>query len=305
MKNKVVDILFVTGMVLSWATYFSVSKWAVGYTSSVFLAGFLLRLAAFIFLTVYIIIKGEAKKLFSYGKLTILLLVIGLLGYLLDTFANLGFIRSSVSTGTVLLKTDILMVNIISAVLLKEKLYLSDWIGTAIMLVGVILVLNIDFKSFHFNWYDIFFILSALSVTINAFVIKGVQKKGVSSDTIAYYNNFTVMLLFFISALIGSDLASFSTLNTDFKFFALIFLGGLAQSLIYIFYYRNLKKFPVWVVKLYLLFVPIVSCFVGVIVFGETIILLQYIGIALVLCGAVVIILRNKFNKKKEEAICK
>jgi drug/metabolite transporter (DMT)-like permease len=286
-------------MVLSWATYYLVSKWAVDYTGSAFLAGFFLRVAAFVFLSLYILIKKEGKQLFRYGKTTISLFIIGLLGYLLDTFANLGFQHSQVGTGTVLLKTDILMANFATAIIFKEKLFPSDWIATLIMLGGVFLVLNIDYKNFSFNWYDIFFILSALSVTVNAFVIKGVQtRKSVDSDTIAYYNNFTVMILFLISALVAGDFGVLNSINTGGSFILLVLMGGLAQSLIYIFYYRNLKRFPVWEVKLFLLLIPIVSCIVGVIAFGERIVSLQIVGAALVLIGASVILLRNKINVK-------
>jgi len=300
MRTAAKDILYILGMVLAWATYFAVSKWAVGVTGSAFAAGLILRLAAFVFLTVYLFAKKQFFGLFKVGKTALLLLLIGTLGYLLDAFANLGFQKSSVATGTALLKTDILMANIASAILMKEKLRLSDWLGTVLMLCGVFLVLNINFKHFSLNWYDIFFLLSALAVTVNAFVIKGTQKKyGVASEHIAYYNNFVVMLLFLVSALIGGDFGWTGTIKTDWTFFALVLLGGLAQTLIYIFYYRNLKKFPVWQVKLFLLFVPVVSCVIGIAVFDETPALLQFAGIAFLLAGGAVILLRNRIYKQK------
>lgn len=300
MNIKVKDAFFITGMVLAWSAYYSVSKWAVDYTQSAFVAGFVLRAAAFIFLTVYLCVKKKFSALFRTGKVALLLLLIGILGYLLDTFANLGFKHGSVSTGTVLLKTDILMANIATVIILKDKLYWIDWLGTAIMLVGVVLVLNIDFADFKFNWYDIFFILSALSVTVNAFVIKGAQEKyKVDSDIIAYYNNFTVMLLFLVSTLISKDIATFSNITLSFNFFGLIILGGLAQTLIYIFYYHNLKRYPVWQVKLFLLLVPVVSCFIGVFAFGEKLVALQYVGILAVLLGAAFILFRTKIIKKR------
>lgn len=299
MEIKAKDALYITGMVLAWSAYFVVSKWAVDYTQSAFAAGFLLRAAAFIFLTIYICVKKKFLNLFKTGKLALILLLIGVLGYLLDTFANIGFQHGSVGTGTVLLKTDILMANLAALIIFKDKLYWIDWLGTAIMLAGVILVLNIDFTKFRFNWYDIFFILSALAVTVNAFIIKGAQQKfNADSDIIAYYNNFTVMLLFLVSALITKDIAVLGKATLDFKFFGLVLLGGLAQTLIYIFYYRNLRRYPVWQVKLFLLLVPVVSCFVGVFAFGETLVSVQYIGILAVLSGAVLILFRNKIIKK-------
>jgi drug/metabolite transporter (DMT)-like permease len=299
MDIKAKDSFYITGMVLAWSAYFLLSKWAVDYTQSAFVAGFLLRAAAFVILTVYLCVKKKFTRLFKTGKLALILLLIGVFGYLLDTFANIGFQHSSVGTGTVLLKTDILMANLAAIIIFKEKLYWIDWLGTAVMLVGVIFVLNIDFANFKFNWYDIFFILSALAVTINAFIIKGAQQKfAADSDTIAYYNNFTVMLLFLVSALITKDIKVLTSITLDAKFFGLVILGGLAQSLIYIFYYRNLKRYPVWQVKLFLLLVPIVSLIIGAICFGEKLVWLQFVGIALVLIGAVFTLFRNKIIKK-------
>ena len=104
------------------------------------------------------------------------------------------------------------------------------------------------------------------------------------------------MILFLISALIAGDFGVFKTMDTSGNFILLVLLGGLAQSLIYIFYYRNLKRFPVWEVKLFLLLIPIVSCIVGVIAFGEEIVALQIAGAGLVLLGASIILLRNKIN---------
>lgn len=262
-KVKIINIICIVSMILSWSAYFITSKWMVDYTGSAFLAGFILRAFAFITLTIYLVLKKEFFAIFKMGKTALILLVIGILGYLLDAFANIGFQHSAVSTGTILLKTDILMATFASAVFFHEKLHLTDHIGTIIMLAGVICVLNIDFKNISLNWYDLFFIASALTVTTNAFVIKHTQTKyKVNSDMIAYYNNFVVLILFLVSSLILGNFGFFNTDKINLPlFWILAILGGIAQSLIYIFYYRNLKIYPVWQVKLFLLFIPIVSSY--------------------------------------------
>ena len=230
-----------------------------------------------------------------------MLLVIGVLGYLLDTFANLGFRYGSVGTGTVLLKTDILMANVAAAILFREKLYASDWLATAVMLAGVIMVLDIDFSAASFNWYDLFFIASAAAVTANAFVIKGAQDKlGADSDVIGYYNNFVVLVLFTVSALAAGDFPRLKELEFEtWHIFALLG-GGLGQTLIYVFYYRNLRRHAVWVVKLYLLFVPVLTSAVGVLFMDEPFGPVKAGGIVLVLGGAAAIALRGKINIKKK-----
>ena len=185
------------GMVIAWSIYYAVSKIMVDATASPYAAGFLLRMGALVFLTAQLCATGNFMELFRQGRTVVILIVIGVFGFLLDLFANLGYAGGSLSTGTALLKTDVLMVNIATVLIYKKKLYPSDWAGTFVMLAGVLLVLGVDFSGFALNVYDLFFILSALCVTANAFIIKAAQEKyKKDSDSISYYNNFVVLLLF-------------------------------------------------------------------------------------------------------------
>ena len=284
------------GMVLAWSIYYAVSKVVVGVTGSALLAGFLLRSSALVFLTAQLLLDGSFSRLFHQGKAMRILLMIGVFGFLLDLFANLGYAGGSLSTGTALLKTDVLMVNLVSVVLYKKKLYASDWLGTFVMLFGVLLVLGVDFGSMSLNLYDLFFILSAMCVTANAFIIKRAQDKyHEDADMISYYNNFVVLLLFGTAAAVTGDLGRFDWASLR-DLWWLVLLGGLAQTSIYFFYYRNLKKYEVWVVKLCLLLMPVVSCFIGVFFLNEELNAKKMLGILIVLAGAAVLLLRSRIH---------
>ena len=284
------------GMVLSWSIYYAVSKVVVNATGSALLAGFLLRLSALVFLTIQLVLDKNFSRLFHQGKAVKILLMIGVFGFLLDLFANLGYAGGSLSTGTALLKTDVLMVNLVSVILYKKKLYASDWLGTFIMLFGVLLVLGVDFGSMSVSVYDLFFILSAMCVTANAFIIKRAQDKyHEDADMISYYNNFVVLLLFGTSAAVMGDMGSFDWGSLG-KLWWLVLLGGLAQTGIYFFYYRNLKRYEVWVVKLCLLLMPVVSCFIGVFFLNEELTAKKMLGILIVLAGAAVLLLRGRIH---------
>ena len=296
MKEDLKYTLMVMGMVLAWSIYYAVSKVIVSLTGSALLAGFLLRSAALVFLTAQLLLDGSFSRLFHQGKAVLILVMIGVMGFLLDLFANLGYAGGSLSTGTALLKTDVLMVNLVTVILYHKKLYLSDWIGTAIMLAGVLLVLGVDFGGMKFAVTDLFFLLSAACVTANAFIIKHAQEKyHEDSDMISYYNNFVVLLLFGSSAALAGQIRP-EALQFDGKTWALIALGGLAQTGIYFFYYRNLKHFEVWLVKLYLLLMPVVSCFIGIFFLGETLTVSKLLGILVVLSGAAIILLRARIH---------
>lgn len=299
MKEGLKNAFMIGAMVVSWSIYYAVSKVMVSVTGSPYLAGFLLRSAALLFLTAQLLLDRNFARLFHQGKAVLILVVIGVFGFLLDLFANLGYAHGALSTGTALLKTDVLMVNLVTVILYHKKLYLSDWIGTLVMLFGVLLVLGVDFGGMRLNPTDLFFILSAMCVTANAFIIKTAQERfHEDADMISYYNNFVVLVLFGSSAAFADDL-HLPAVEAINGFWWLVLLGGLAQTGIYFFYYRNLKHYEVWVVKLYLLLMPVVSCFIGVLFLDEELTLKKTLGILVVLLGAAVILLRSRLHREE------
>ncbi len=299
MNEKAKSVFMIGGMVLSWSVYYTVSKILVDATGSAALSGMLLRLAALVILTVQLYEDHAFSALLRQGKKQLITLIaIGVFGFLLDLFANLGYMGGSLSTGTALLKTDVLMVNLATVIVFRKRLYASDWLGTLVMIGGVLLVLGVDFGGIRFNPTDLFFILSAMCVTANAFIIKNAQENyHEDADTISYYNNFVVLLLFFIMASAGGSVSA-SSLHLSPLIWGLTALGGLAQTGIYFFYYRNLRHYEVWVVKLYLLLMPVVSCFIGVFFLNERLTGTKLLGIFTVLCGAALILLRGRINRK-------
>ena len=298
MREDLKYTLMVAGMVVSWSIYYAVSKIMVSATGSPLLAGFLLRTAALVFLTAQLLINGSFSRLFHQGKAVYILLLIGVFGFLLDLFANLGYAGGSLSTGTALLKTDVLMVNLATVIIYRKKLYVSDWIGTLIMLFGVLLVLGVDFGGMELHGTDLYFLLSAACVTANAFVIKTAQEKyHEDADMIGFYNNFVVLLLFGLGSGLTGQITP-AVWDTLRRWGWLIALGGLGQTGIYFFYYRNLKHFEVWLVKLYLLLMPVLSCFIGVFFLNEELTVKKLLGILVVLSGAAVILLRSRIHRE-------
>ena len=298
MREDLKYTLMVTGMVVSWSIYYAVSKILVDATGSPLLAGFLLRTAALVFLTAQLLLDKSFRRLFHQGKAVFILVLIGVFGFLLDLFANLGYAGGALSTGTALLKTDVLMVNLVTVILYHKKLYLTDWIGTLVMLFGVLLVLGVDFGGMELHVTDLFFLLSAACVTANAFVIKTAQEKyHEDADMIGFYNNFVVLLLFGLGSGLTGQLTP-AVWDVLRRWGRLIALGGLGQTGIYFFYYRNLKHFEVWLVKLYLLLMPVLSCFIGVFFLNEELTVKKLLGILVVLSGAAVILLRSRIHRE-------
>lgn len=280
-----------------WGSYYVASQKWVGYTS-VFTSGVGIRLITLVFLTIIMIKRKEFSLIFQTKGVLPRLLLIGTLGFLLDLTAFIGLSMSSAASGTALLKCDVLMVNIMSMIIYKQRFTIKAWLCTIVMLFGVFLVMGIDFTSFQIgDPGNIFFLLSAFFVSCNAFVIKSVQLDKYNptcDDVVAYYNNFVTLIYFTITSLIMSTLGQFSIVLTEPYAALALLLAGLGQTLIYVVYYYNLRNYPVWLVKTFLLFMPIVASVITFVLFGEVMVMTQYIGIAVVIAGALGILMEQR-----------
>ena len=298
-KGKVLPLLILP---VIWGSYYVASQKIVGYTS-VFTAGVGIRLITMIFLTVIMYRRNELHKLKDTNGVLLRLLLIGTLGFLLDVTAFIGLSLSSAASGTVLLKCDVLIVNILSMLIYKQKFTWKAWACTAVMLLGVFMVMGIDFTTFRVtDPGNIFFLLSAFFVSCNAFVIKSVQldkKNPVCNDVVAYYNNFVTLLYFLLTSVVMHTLQQADKIFTDRNAALALILAALGQTLIYVVYYHNLRHYPVWLVKTFLLLMPIVSTIITFILFQERMVRVQYLGMGIVIVGAFGILLEQNKEKRK------
>lgn len=280
-----------------WGSYYVASQKWVGFTS-VFTAGVGIRLITLIFLTLIMLKRGELGLVLKTHGVFKRLLLIGTLGFLLDLTAFIGLSMSSAASGTALLKCDVLMVNILSMIIYKQRFSWKAWVCTFVMLFGVFVVMGVDFASFQIgDPGNIFFLLSAFFVSCNAFVIKSVQldkHNPTCDDVVAYYNNFVTLIYFTITSLILGTLGQFGVVASDPYAALALLLAGLGQTMIYVVYYYNLRNYPVWLVKTFLLFMPIVASLITFVLFGEVMVTSQYIGMVVVIAGALGILLEQK-----------
>lgn len=286
-----------------WGSYYVASQCLVGYTS-VFAAGIGIRLITLFCLTGIMWKRHELSLLLQVEGVRKRLLMIGTLGFLLDWTAFIGLSLSSASSGTALLKCDVLIVNIISMIVYKQKFTWKIWICVFVMLLGVFKVMGVEITEFQIdNPGNVFFILSALFVSVNAFVIKSVQldkKNPICDDAIAFYNNFITLLYFIIASGITGTLKQLRVIGADRGAAVSLAAAALGQTLIYVVYYFNLRNYDVWMVKTVLLLMPLVSSVITFLLFGNQMSLEQCVGMATVLAGAAGILLEQKLKRKQE-----
>ena len=283
-----------------WALYYIFSqKLVIAVTP--FPSGFLIRLLTFFVLMAVALVRrhvGELKP--PPFRVMRYLILIGVLGFLLDFTAFLGLKVSSAGGGTILLKTDVLMAAIISAIVFRQRFTLRDIGAIVMMFCGVLLTMDVFSASFS-GWGDIFFLLSALFVTMNAFVIRHVLHLPdirVTGLTVAFYNNFYVMVLFLVAILVGGDLPLLAGFFGDTSHWGIAVAAGLGQSLVYLFYNAALDRQPVWTVKVFLLLMPVFTTLIeiGMEYFSTGAVHIPWFricGMVLVLLGALLLLLKK------------
>lgn len=291
MKTNLLPLL---ALPVIWGSYYVASHEALA-VMSVFSVGIVIRAITLVLLTGVMAARGELKSLFRIQHVWKWLCLIGLMGFLLDTTAFIGLQLSPAGIGTALLKCDILFVNLISVLVYHERFTALDWGLSLVMLFGVFLVLEIDFSHLDlFNVGNVFFILSALFVSINAFLIKEAQRHPVnpaSDNVIAYYNNLITLILFLAAAGFTRQIRELGDIVGNQGLTLALLLSGLGQTLIYIVYYYDLRRNPVWLVKVILLLMPLVAALLGLLLFGDGMSPVQLSGFVIVLSGALCILM--------------
>ena len=110
----------------------------------------------------------------------------------------------------------------------------------------------------------------------------------------AFYNNFVTMLLFTATSLIMGTAGQLKLMFSDPFLLKALIGAGIGQTLIYVVYYYDLRRFPVWLVKVFLLLMPVVATTISFLLFDERMGGKQYGGMAVVLMGALGILMEQK-----------
>ena len=243
MNSKSVFSLLLLNVV--WSSFYVANRFSLLKLSPLFV-GVTVRLLALFFLLIFIFIKGYHKNLLAIKVLFPKLLLIGILGFSLDITAFLGLQLSTASNASILLKSDVLFTNFISILIFKQRFTKADWILTLFILIGTIFVIDIDFANFRLNGIgDLLFILSALFVALNGFIIKSVQtdkRVKVRDTTVAFYNNLITFIIFLLIFTIFERKIPIQTINENSVLMVSLIYTGVMQTAIYILYYYLIQK---------------------------------------------------------------
>lgn len=216
--------------------------------------------------------------------------LVAAVAFLFDVLINIGLQYSSTSSGTALLKTEILFVFLLDAFIRKKPLNAVEYILSILMAVGVFLIIAGGQSTFDI--WSILFVISAMLNSFCAFGIKKIQADySIDSYQIAYFNNVVSLILYAIVTVLFVEKGSFVQLRNINLCHLLLCV--LCQTLLMLTYYKALQITQVWIVKVVQLAIPILTILMQLSFYGEALGMIQYIGIALSLMSALFLIMKS------------
>jgi len=279
--------------------------WAVFYVSHrvlvdpnylhvpVITAGFWTRVVAILLLFSAIVVQKELREFIRPGRLLRFALLIGAVAFCINLSGFYALKYTDASSGSIILKTDILFTLIASRFLLSEKMYRADWMGTALMVIGTVVLLWS--KIWHMAPSligDSLFLLIAVLLTINAFIIK-TKLADMSNRVTATYNSSVTLMGFAVLLVLNGQCRSSLQVFQDVTMTGMVLLGGGSVAALFLLYYRALERLPFWLVRVLLLFTPVWSVVIECSFLGKKLLLNEIAGIIVILSGAALIVLSH------------
>lgn len=287
-----------------WSGYYLCTKYLNSFVST-FASGVAVRVVTILSLILFLALKGRLSALHAPKGARPRLILVGVLCFVLDITAFVGFAYCPASVGSALLKCDILFVNLLAYFVSRRIPTKKEWFFTILMLAGVFVLLDINYTEIRStNAYSLLFLVSAFTVSCNAYLVQSVQKKypGIDDMAIALYNLLFSGLCFLAMCVFSNLLGDIKTIACTPRFLTVALAGGILDVALFIIYYKSLREFSVWFVKSILLTMPVFTAAISYFVFDEILNFKQIIGIVVICLGAVLILNDQSKNSAKQKA---
>ena len=289
-------------MVIAWSIYYILCDILIDVLGSPYFVGLLLRTITFIGLTIFLLLGQKLKFKIKKPKHFAAIITTAILAFVFDCLINIGLQYSSATTGTALLKTEMVFVLFFGWLLYKRKMCVRDAVIALSMAAGSFMIVLGDLHAWSVDWWSLLFVLSAMLNTICAFSIKKIQETcDIGSYQIVYINNTISLLLYFVTVIVfdGSFFLNISQLYQS-NLWVVGAVCGVCQMILMLTYYSALSKYQVWIVKATLLLIPIITLFFNVLFSTEKITLVQVVGTGITIVSAFFLVIRDKNNIEVE-----
>ncbi len=207
-----------------------------------------------------------------------------LAGYMVGL--NIGEKNVSSSLASFIVSTEPLMIIIISALFLKEKLTFHNIFGLLISIIGILIIFSANQRSnITFDWSALVILLATFSIALYSIFQKPLFKYYTGQQILPWYMwCSTLILLPYFPQLIG-DIHKASWDIT----LVIIYLGIFPTLLAFTLWTYAISKIPVSKAVSIFYIIPFFTMIMDYLLLGESINILAFLGGCLTLTGAIIV----------------
>jgi len=203
---------------------------------------------------------------------------------------NVGVDLTNATTGSVVIRTEVAMVMLLSYMVLRVKPDLCGWLGAAMLFVGAFFSLDLANNALRFTpWGTVALLASAAAIAINALIIK-TRFGGVSNSLTVGANSLVQTLVFGVLVVSTGKLPAVSRIIGDPSMLWRVGLGALCIFGGLYLYYLSMKLIPMWVARAINLLIPPITALGEWLWLGASITGGQIAGLVAVTMGAALVI---------------
>jgi len=261
---------------LVWAATAILYKSGQGITSGYNMA-FLRLFFGAVFLIFFC--KITKRKIFSTQN-TFYSILIGLLNCSLP-FALIGLSSTLMDSSVVaiLYSTKSVFTFALSVFVLNQAITKRSFFAIVISVIGVVMIY---YNVYHINFYAVFLVLlSNFSYALSSIII---SKKLDKLDPVVISASSIVFGTIILLPIFVTTFNFNAFLNIQFTL-SMIFLGLFGTAITYVAYFLLIQKYGANFASLNAFLVPIIGCFYGFILYGESITIFKIIAIIAILTG--------------------
>ncbi len=219
-------------------------------------------------------------------------------------FLQLAVSYGEASISAILVSSNSIFVAIFSSLFYKEKLtpikITSLFLGVTGLSIIILQEHGSETSASHPILGIIFGCLAAVSFGLYTVISKSYVKKYGNFVTNATSFLMGALVLLLVSLLAGFDV----TLEATSSNLMLIgYLGIFVSGIAYLTFFEGLKRVPTTVGAMFFFLKPIIASFLAYLIFKETLTPLQFLGIAIVIIGVNLSVIKNLINKRKRKQV--
>jgi drug/metabolite transporter (DMT)-like permease len=239
----------------------------------------------------------RGKKSFEGIKEDILTAVlIGLIACGITMGILIGIAKSTATIGAVLQRTDIFFTMVLGYFLVGDRFKKTDLLFLLLLLAGAFYVIGFDFKSMRFtNPYNLFFVTSAVGISINAFLIK-YRIKRIEWDILAWINSSVQAIFYLLLSVFAYRAEVISALKAHPTTFWWLVGASFWLVIYFLSYYESLARMSVWLVRAFLLTMPVFTLALEYPLFQTKLTQNHTIGVLLIIVGVLGLTLTRRKN---------